>query len=352
MSVVAPDDDVEHGSSDESSPFQQQAGATDKGAVEVADFGSSDLLAGVRAGNWDAHRLSLSEVSGALGDLGTFLPLVIYISSGGALDFGTVMIFHGLYNLLTTLWFEFPIAVQPMHGIVSIAVAQSLDAGQIAAAGVAVALALLALGLSDLIHTVREVTPEPIVRGIQLGLGLKLIGKGLSDKAHGAAVQAVDGSGYVWLGLDSIALSAVIAAFLLIARRSKKLQGMACLLVVFWGACVAMFLHPELVQQLTFGPSPLHGVRLPSAHQWRTGVFSAALPQLPLTVFNAVIATSALATELFPRCRTAGVKRIALSVGALNCVLPLCGAVPSCHGAGGLAAQVQGYSYSSGYSSE
>ena len=66
----------------------------------------------------------------------------------------------------------------------------------------------------------------------------------------------------------------------------------------------------------------------------------AVLPQLSLTLTNAVILTASLARELFPSTGSiASERRLALSSGIANLLLCPFGAMPMCHGAGGLAAQ-------------
>jgi MFS superfamily sulfate permease-like transporter len=66
----------------------------------------------------------------------------------------------------------------------------------------------------------------------------------------------------------------------------------------------------------------------------------AVLPQLSLTLTNAVIVTASLARELFPSTGAIASKRqLALSSGLANVLLCPFGAMPMCHGAGGLAAQ-------------
>jgi hypothetical protein len=68
---------------------------------------------------------------------------------------------------------------------------------------------------------------------------------------------------------------------------------------------------------------------------WRRFVV-AVLPQLSLTLTNAIIITASLSRELFPSTGSiASERRLALSSGLL---CPF-GAMPMCHGAGGLAAQ-------------
>ena len=93
----------------------------------------------------------------------------------------------------------------------------------------------------------------------------------------------------------------------------------------------------DLVNKLSFGPSTPEVV-VPTSAEWRTGILRAGLPQLSLTVFNSVISVSQLALQLFPD-RPAAPGDIATSVGLMNLFGCWFGAMPSCHGAGGLAAQ-------------
>ncbi|MFC7611179.1 putative sulfate/molybdate transporter [Teichococcus aestuarii] len=66
----------------------------------------------------------------------------------------------------------------------------------------------------------------------------------------------------------------------------------------------------------------------------------AALPQMPLTLTNAVIVTAAICRDLYPdRANRATVRNLALTSGAMNLLLAPFGAMPMCHGAGGITAQ-------------
>jgi hypothetical protein len=71
---------------------------------------------------------------------------------------------------------------------------------------------------------------------------------------------------------------------------------------------------------------------------FRGSFFRAALPQIPLTTLNSVIAVCALSTDLFPG-RAARPRGVAVSVGLMNLLSGWFGAMPMCHGAGGLAGQ-------------
>merc|ERR1712151_1241578 len=67
------------------------------------------------------------------------------------------------------------------------------------------------------------------------------------------------------------------------------------------------------------------------------------IPQLPLTTLNSVVSVCALSVDLF-RSEIDGGKgvsrvSVASSVGLMNLIGCWFGAMPSCHGAGGLAGQ-------------
>jgi SulP family sulfate permease len=63
------------------------------------------------------------------------------------------------------------------------------------------------------------------------------------------------------------------------------------------------------------------------------------LPQLPMTIGNAIISNTDLSHEYFPRnAGRVGVRATTVSQSAANIVSFLMGGIPMCHGAGGLAA--------------
>ena len=65
-----------------------------------------------------------------------------------------------------------------------------------------------------------------------------------------------------------------------------------------------------------------------------------AIPQLPLTIGNAVIAIRAENNELFPD-RPVSDRMMAISQGIMNLVTAPFGGIPLCHGAGGMAGHVR-----------
>jgi MFS superfamily sulfate permease-like transporter len=83
----------------------------------------------------------------------------------------------------------------------------------------------------------------------------------------------------------------------------------------------------------------LPGLVLPSWADVTQALQEAVLPQLALTITNAIIVTAAVAHSLFPKTgERVTERRLALSTGAANLLLAPFGAMPMCHGAGGLTA--------------
>ncbi|MBK8724904.1 MAG: putative sulfate/molybdate transporter [Holophagaceae bacterium] len=278
----------------------------------------TSVLDRLRGARWDAQ-----EASGALGDLGTFLPLVVGISQATGLDFGVTLFFAGLLNVATGLMFSVPMAVQPMKAIAAVAITQGLTGPQVAAAGLLVSGLVLVVGVLGLAERLTRLIPDEVVRGLQLALGLSLAVKG------GELVLAS--------GLDRWVLALPAAALAWRLRDSRRLP--VALLVFATGLAVTLFRNPEAASKLTLG---LHlPALLPfSAADFKQALFAAAIPQLPLTLLNSVVAVCALSRDLFPQ-HPLSERKVAVSVGLMNLVSGWFGAVPMCHGAGGLAGQVK-----------
>lgn len=71
------------------------------------------------------RRSPISEISGSLGDLGTLLPLMIALAVNNSISLSTTLVFSGLWNILTGVFFGIPLPVQPMK--VCILLAYLLD---------------------------------------------------------------------------------------------------------------------------------------------------------------------------------------------------------------------------------
>ena len=115
-------------------------------------------------------------------------------------------------------------------------------------------------------------------------------------------------------------------------------------LLLIAGAAIALAQQPTLADDLAAIQPAL---RLP-AFAWPTlgwndvwmGVLLLALPQLPLTFGNALIAITEENNRLFPD-RPVTEREVALSTGLLNLWSSALGGIPMCHGAGGMAGHVK-----------
>jgi len=270
-------------------------------------------------------RLNRHEIAGSLGDMGTFLPLLVGMASQNGLDFAPALFFAGLFNIVTGLAFSIPMAVQPMKAIAAIALTEKMRPPEILAAGVTVSVVILTLGLTGLIDWLNRVIPKSVVRGLQLALGLSLLMKGM---------QMVAGT-HQWLAPDSYVTGLVSALVVLLLFFSRKVP--AALLLFGAGLGIALWSHPEVMACLGIGFT----VPTWTPPAWADFVRSfpqAAVPQIPLTTLNSVIAVCALSADLFPD-RPASLRKVAVSVGLMNLVAAWFGGMPMCHGAGGLAGQ-------------
>ena len=122
---------------------------------------------------------SWAEFSGSLGDLGLFIPLVVAMSSVGNFDLGMILVAAGAMNVATGWFFRQPIPVQPMKAIAAVVITEGLTGGELMASGLIMGALLLALGATGAVGAIDRLIPKPLVRGIQLGVGLKLAAKGI-----------------------------------------------------------------------------------------------------------------------------------------------------------------------------
>ncbi|KAG1706687.1 hypothetical protein DVH05_027539 [Phytophthora capsici] len=289
--------------------------------------------------------MTLQEVSGAFGDIGLFLPLLTALAIGRVdgtpqIEFGAALFFAGVFTSSLALHFNIPIPVQPMKTIAAVAIADKFPNEQIIAAGILMGVIVGFLALTNIITHASKVVPVAIVRGIQLGVGINLMGKGFKSAYVKAAPASNDQ--IAWFGLDSVSVSMLFGALCIVFIRNKKVP-MALLLFIY-GMLVAVYQYARLREELqlpalAFGPKFVTPV-VPSTHDFSQAFVYLVLPQLPLTLLNSVVALESLAAELFPtHDKPAGVRRVCFSIAGGNLLFSWFGMLPVCHGAGGLASQ-------------
>lgn len=265
-------------------------------------------------------RFDRHELAGAFGDIGTDLPLLIALIATCGLDAASVCILFGLLQIATGVVYGIPMPVQPLKAMAAIMLAQRLSPGTLAGGGLVIGVAMLVLAATGLLDWLARVVPREVVRGIQLGLGLTLATLALKEYA------GADGAGGYVLAAASVGL-------LLALRGQRRVP--APLIVMGLGVIYAAVLRLDghaLAEAIGFR---LPILQMPSGEELLQGALLLALPQIPLSLGNSVIATSQTTRDLFPD-RAVPVRRIGLTYGVMNLVAPWFGGVPVCHGCGGL----------------
>jgi MFS superfamily sulfate permease-like transporter len=275
------------------------------------------------------NRFDRMEWAGAFGDLGTLIPFAVaYITLLKVEPFGILFAF-GVAMVVAGFYYRTPFPVQPMKAIGAVATTQAaqtvvITSGAVYAAGLVTGLIWLLLGVTGAAKKVADIVSRPVALGIILGLGLGFMIEGVKMMA-----------GNWWLGAIGLA-----GTLLLLSNRAIP----AMFLLLIFGGVAAVVMHPELAEELA-------GIRLElrapsfvlSAINWSDlviGTVFLALPQVPLTLGNAIIAITEENNRLFPD-RPVTEKGVSISTGILNLFGCAVGGIPMCHGAGGMAGHVR-----------
>lgn len=274
------------------------------------------------------NRFDRYEWAGAFGDLGTLIPFVVaYIT---LLDMNPVGILYafGFAKIASGLFYCTPFPVQPMKASGAIATTQAaqtltITPDMVYGAGLATGLTWFLLGVTGMTRRVVNLIGRPVAQGIILGLGFSFMLEGIEMMAR------------EWV-IGSVALA---GTFLLLSN--KKIPAM--LLLLLFGAAAAVMESPALLKELS---AIELGLQWPTwslgSVSWRDfvlGAFFVALPQVPLTLSNAIIAIKEENNTLFPD-RAVTEKGVSVSTGIMNLLGSAVGGVPMCHGAGGMAGHV------------
>jgi MFS superfamily sulfate permease-like transporter len=275
------------------------------------------------------NRFDRMEWAGAFGDLGTLIPFVVAYLSMLSLDPFGVLFSFGVALIICGLVYRTPFPVQPMKAVGAIATTQAaqtltVSAGAVCVAGLASGIIWLLLGLTGTAQRVAKLISRPVVVGIILGLGFGFMLSGVKMMADNW-----------WIG--GFALGGT-----LLLLGSRRVPAMFLLLI--FGAVCGIIVEPQLIDQLagiTIEP------RLPTLSLgdigWNDvliGTVFLALPQVPLTLGNAIIAITEENNQLFPD-RPVTEQGVAVSTGIMNLGSAILGGIPMCHGAGGMAGHVR-----------
>src|SRR4029077_3959858 len=222
-----------------------------------------------------------------------------------------------------------PIPVQPMKAAGAIATTQAaqtliITPAMVWGASLATGIVWLFLGLTGTAHHVAKLITRPVVLGIVLGLGFGFM-------IEGAKMMSQNW----WVGG-----AALFGTSILLSNRVIP----AMFLLLVFGAAYGGLADPTLLDALrTVQVEPRWPTFALGQLTWNDLIIGAvfvALPQVPLTLGNAVIAITEENNRLFPN-RPVTERGVSISTGLMNVFGASVGGVPMCHGAGGMAGHVR-----------
>jgi len=293
------------------------------------------------------YRFNRQEFAGSLGDLGTILPIAIGMILVNGLNPSGLFLSVGLFYIFTGFYYGVTVSVQPMKVIGAYAIATAMSSGQVLAAGLLMGMVLLVLGLTGAIDIIGKYTPKSVTRGVQLSTGTLLMAQGVKLMIGTSKLQllhemaepylTIQSLGPIPIGIFTGIAGAMLTLFLL---DNKKLP--AGLVVVMLGLLMGLMLGTkEGFDKLDFGFYLPQWMPLgfPLKTDFTFALFALVLPQLPMTVGNAVIANADLSKEYFgEKSKKVTYRGLSITM-ALGCIFSFfLGGMPLCHGAGGLAA--------------
>ena len=287
------------------------------------------------------------EFAGSLGDLGTILPIAIGMILINGLNPTGLFLSVGLFYLFTGFYYKVTVSIQPMKVIGAYAIATAAGSGEILASCFLMGIILLVLGLTGAINIIGKYTPKSVIRGVQFSTGILLMVQGIKLMIGTSNLQVLQKMAEPYLRIQSIGLlpvgvvigiaGAILTMFLL---DNKKMP--AGLVIVVFGLVTGLIfgtkqdfdkLHLSLYlpEFMPFG--------FPLKTEFMFAMFALVLPQLPMTIGNAVIANADLSKEYFKKnSKKVTYKSLSITM-AIGCFLSFfLGGMPLCHGAGGLAA--------------
>ncbi|MDL1891664.1 transporter [Sphingobacteriales bacterium CHB3] len=266
-------------------------------------------------------RFDRNELSGSFGDIGTDFPLIAGMIIACGLDTASTLVMFGVMQIATGLLYGLPMPVQPLKAMAVLMIAQKLDGSILYGGGLAIGIMMMMLTVTGLLEWLAKLIPKTVVRGIQFGLGLSLASLALKNYIVADAT-----AGYI------LAAVGFIISLFLIGNRKYP----AALFIILMGFAYAFFFtidFPAIAGGIGLALPEIH---TPTMSDILQGFLLLALPQLPLSLSNSVIATRQTVADFFPE-RPLTIKKIGLTYSTMNLVLPFFGGIPNCHGAGGLA---------------
>ena len=294
------------------------------------------------------YRFNRMELAGSLGDLGTILPLSIGMILINGLNPLGLYLCVGLFYVFSGLYFKVTNSVEPMKVIGAYAIATGISAGQIQASSLWIFLCLLVIGGTGIITLIGRYIPKPVIRGVQLSTGVLLVTQGVKLMLGTSKFQALRQAAEPYLNIQSLGpiplglvIGGILGVLTLILLDNKRLP--AAIVVVGAGVLTGIFLGTGEglgKMQLGFYLPRLLPFGFPSAGDLTFALLVLVLPQIPMTLGNAVMANADLSIQYFPQHgKRVTYRALCISMALANLASFFLGGMPMCHGAGGLASR-------------
>ncbi len=274
------------------------------------------------------------EISGAVGDLGITIPLAYALVVTAGFPPGRIFFLWGTAYVLTGLFYRVPVSIQPLKAMAVIVISGTVSPSVLTTAAVGYGILFLLLAVTGVVPLIRKAFSEPLVRGVQLGIGLMLARKawGLVS-GHPFLLRGSEVPGWIsWVAV-------LLIVVLLVLPRLRSRPG------IVLGVLAAGLASGVILGRGEVAAGPPGGVIAWTPPQWHLlgpAFFLLMLPQLPLTLGNAVIAEEDVCRISFgERAGRVTVARLAGSIGLLDVAMGLLGGFPVCHGAGGSMAHAR-----------
>ena len=295
----------------------------------------------------DSFKFNRMEIAGSLGDLGTLLPMAAGMILINGLNPMGIFISIGLFYILSGIYFGVTVSVQPMKVIGAYAIATAMTPQQILASGVLMALFMFFIGATNLVTVIGKWVPKSVVRGIQLSTGILLMAEGIKFMIGSSKFQifkqlaepylVIQQVGFLPIGIIIGVLGGLVTLLLLENKRYP-----AGLIIILFGLAIGILLgtHENYKDiNISFFLPDFMPYGLPSKVDFVFAFFALALPQLPMTIGNAVIANADLSKTYFgTKSKKVTYRSLSISMSMANIISFVLGGMPLCHGAGGLAA--------------
>jgi xanthine/uracil/vitamin C permease (AzgA family) len=266
-------------------------------------------------------RFDRNELSGAFGDIGTDFPLIVGMILVAKLDAASVLTMFGAMQLLTGLIYGLPMPAQPLKAMAVLVISKKAAGNLLYGGGLAIGITMFFLTVTGLIDWLARAIPKSVVRGIQFGLGLQLSLLALQDY-----IPADGRRGY------ALAAVAFVLTLLLLGNRRFPPAPFVILLGIVYAFAFKLDAG-VLAHSIAFHLPHFYEPRLADV---LTGFVVLALPQLPLSLGNSILATSQITQDFFPE-RHVTVRKISFTYSLMNLINPFFGGIPTCHGSGGMA---------------